>query len=352
METCQIFIQIINNYEIETDDSIISSESYDSQFDLANENLENDQSSFVLKKFIEEKMLYFEDQPFYILDLISDSIKVGFVSLSKLYIVNSDFIHDIILRSKDDKENSLIELNSLINLISTAFSAEIHNNISIEDKNVFFSHFQWSFFEPLFPYILFESDEHDLLNCSIRFSLCNLFCNIFKKSEDLAERCKIEINLPDILLDLVVSCDVSFKVKETSIYALMNLVLVDPSLVFFTQDGTEQDITKNFLFILIDFLESNTDDNFLFSVINSILYIVIRAQYEAKSNFEKDPLPYDEKNKLVDNFIIRSLIECENDLKEKIDIILSSIDMSNDECQKLLFTLQKELDLFFRMIDE
>lgn len=337
--TCKIFTQIVSNFEIE----FLNYESYES-------------TSFpILKDFIEEKMFYFENQPFFVNDLITSSIKKEFVSLGNL-VLDSTVVEEIIRESTNDKENSFKKLNSLLNVISAAFSTTI---ISEENEELI-SNFQWSFFKPFLQLISLkvegENRQFDMIDSNFQMNICDTFSCIFKRGKKHALNCTRELNLLNILLDLAsFSSEVSYKVKEASINALMNLAIADPRLVFVTYEKGDFTLNNNYLLALIEFLESNSNDNFLQSVIKSIICIKNWAEDEVISNKNPQEILETEKskkeafNRLVNEFIVSSLLENEEIISAKIESAFENINMSNVECQKLLLSLQRHLQRFYEL---
>lgn len=271
-----------------------------------NSNKINDFKSFsILKVFIEEKMFDFETQPFFIFDLTSKSIESGFVDITKINIFSS--------AECIAKNASFKDLKSLLKVISTAILRNPQTDKEVEEKEEFISTFQWGIFSSL-------------------------------------------------LLIILTSTNYPYDLKESSIRILSFIVKDNPTLVFINQEKG-YNLNENYLTILIEFLESNTNDYLMAIVINSIIYLIFLAEEEIEVMIKRGyfdlshptdtDLRIEYKNQMyksVGQFIIDALLICEEDLREKIESNLLNNSMLNEECQKLLVTLKLYSENFYILI--
>ncbi|OHT01012.1 hypothetical protein TRFO_07678 [Tritrichomonas foetus] len=301
-------------------------------------------------EFIEDKMFDFENQSFFILNLIKTALEFGYSS-EKLYIYPN-----LLVKVKDIESVSKIleilkiifqknEEEETIFTFQWEFFAPIVNKVyqNSTDKNYFHSNIftesnfngnsqkennqnesiQNDFnadnlnhdsinFDCFIAKNIYENDFHsyeDSLNNEIILAACELITSIFQRSRELTVNCITKnVNIVEFLLYLV--SEKNYKIKEAALKALATLSNNNFISVL---------METNYISMLVEFLEAS-ETSFIKIVINSLLLLVFYAE---EGN---------ETSKIIKNHFV------EADLLERVDCVLSNESL-DAEIHKLLLVL-------------
>lgn len=167
------------------------------------------QSIETLRQFISNSIVTLYNQPFYVIDLISESIRAHLNDLSEL-LIDEFLISNCCLNN----------VQSILDLLNVIFN--------IESNEKFIRNFSCSIFNPILPFALINNEGFDEDLC-IHF--CKLLISIIRRNEWLVMDFFVDVNLPFLLFDLF-DTDISFQVKEVVLNLLIEMSKTNLTILF------------------------------------------------------------------------------------------------------------------------
>ena len=167
------------------------------------------QSIETLRQFISSSIATLNNQPFYVIDLISESIRANLSDLSEV-LIDEFLISNCCLNN----------VKSILDLLNVIFN--------VEANEIFIRNFSCSIFNPILPFALINNEGFDEDLC-IHF--CKLLISIIRRNEWLVMDYFVDVNLPFLLFDLF-DTDISFKVKEVVLNLLIEISKTNLTILF------------------------------------------------------------------------------------------------------------------------